>query len=267
MSVRTRAVSFAAASAVVLGGASAAHAVAVPGTSDPWLAGMPGGSTASSGDTAPAEAPVLVPGVPLSAGEVLTFSATGGVYNAPVSASSLSTLDPDGGRGTAGPIDGAVTHSAGAENGIANLTAPINSLVGVFLSDAQPSLSRAPSGLSFPSAGSGPASLSPALQQPFFIGDGLTGTGSGSVQDFVIPAGATRLYLGTMDEYSWYNNVGAFDVTVSAVGAASTPTPTSTPTPPPTSPGPTSVPEPATAPLLAGVLAGAFLLRPRSFAA
>jgi hypothetical protein len=187
MLLHRNAAPLAAVGAIMLGGVASANAVVIPGTANPWLAGMPNGSTASSGDTAPAESPVLVPGVALSAGEVLTFSATGGVFNGPASPNLLSTLTPDGGRGTVGPI---VPHSAGAQNGIANLTAPINSLLGVFLSDAQPSLSAAPSGLSFPSSALGFASLSPALQQPFFIGDGLTGTGTGSVQDFVVPTSA-----------------------------------------------------------------------------
>ena len=33
----------------------------------------------------------------------------------------------------------------------------------------------------------------------FFIGDGLTGNGTGAVQQFVVPTGATRLFLGIAD--------------------------------------------------------------------
>jgi len=33
--------------------------VSVPGYADPWLAGMPDGTTASSGDVAPTHSPVL----------------------------------------------------------------------------------------------------------------------------------------------------------------------------------------------------------------
>ena len=41
----------------------------VPGTSNPWLAGMTNGSTAGCGyDTAPAESPVLVSGATISSG-------------------------------------------------------------------------------------------------------------------------------------------------------------------------------------------------------
>ncbi|MBX5497277.1 MAG: PEP-CTERM sorting domain-containing protein [Bryobacteraceae bacterium] len=46
--------------------------------------------------------------------------------------------------------------------------------------------------------------LTPLLAQVFFIGDGLTGTGTGDVQQFVVPAGATRLFLGFVDgNNSW----------------------------------------------------------------
>ena len=56
--------------------------------------------------------------------------------------------------------------------------------------------------------------MSPALGQPFFIGDGLTGTGAGATQDFIIPAGATGFYLGTMDGAQWTGNSGQFYVDV-----------------------------------------------------
>jgi hypothetical protein len=66
------------------------------------------------------------------------------------------------------------------------------------------------------------------LNQVFFIGDGLTGNGTGTVQQFVIPAGATRLYLGSADGAGAnYNNSGSFSVSVTgptgtATGPAAT---------------------------------------------
>jgi hypothetical protein len=41
--------------------------------------------------------------------------------------------------------------------------------------------------------------LRPRIGQVFFIGDGLTGTGTGSAQVFVVPPTATHLYLGFVD--------------------------------------------------------------------
>jgi hypothetical protein len=60
------------------------------------------------------------------------------------------------------------------------------------------------------------ASLSPLLKQPFFIGNGLRNDGL-SVQQFIVPAGATRLYLGTMDGFGWWNNSGSLEVTATKV--------------------------------------------------
>jgi len=198
-------VTITAAAIMLLGSATKLQAVTVvvPGTSDPWLAGMPNGSTASFNDVAPAESPVLVIGITLAAGSVLHFSATGSVLNFP----GIPTTGPDGGA--------AFSHFVGAENGIANATANLNSLVGIFLDNTQPSLTGAPTAFPFsPTA----LTFSPGLKQPFFIGDGLTGSGTGAVQQFIVPAGATRLFLGTMDGYDWYNNVGSFTVNVTPAG-------------------------------------------------
>ncbi len=50
----------------------------------------------------------------------------------------------------------------------------------------------------------------------FFIGDGRTGTGAGAAQSFVVPAGATRLFLGVSDGFGWFNNSGSFAVTIAS---------------------------------------------------
>lgn len=147
--------------------------VTVPGTSNLWLAGMPDGSTAGDGfDTAPAQSPTLVP-LAVSAGTVFSFVVTGSVNNDP----SPSDLTPDG-IGLQGRIPG-------AENGIANLIAPTNSLIGVFLDATQPDGSEPPATLDFSVLGLDVAALFPGLKQPFFIGDGLTS--AAAVQTFTAP--------------------------------------------------------------------------------
>jgi hypothetical protein len=181
--------------------------VTVPGTSDPWLAGMPPGSTASGGDTAPAESPVETLGLTLLPGELLTFSATGGVANG----SGIPLRGPDG--------SGFTPHREGAENGISDVVAPGNALMGIFLNANQPDLSTAPSSLDFRATGNvvggvNYLSLSPVLKQVFFIGDGLTN--DAATQTVVVPTGATRLFLGTMDGFRWSDNVGSFEVQVTA---------------------------------------------------
>jgi len=156
----------------------------VAGSSNPFLAGMPNGSTCCSGDSAPAQSPVLAPGS-LTPGTSLTFAVTGSV-------------DHTGGTPTLSP-DGSGIFSTPSNNGISGANWPIDALVGVFLDASQPDSSAAPSGLDFTNTSF--TTLSPQLKQAFFIGDGLTGTGSGSPQTFVVPAGATRLFLGTSDGF------------------------------------------------------------------
>ena len=191
----------------------------VPGSANPYLAGMPNGSTCCSGDAAPAQSPVLVTGLTLTPGTALTFTATGGVNNS-------------GGTPTTGPDGGGVI-ATNSNNGISGATWPINALVGVFLDASQPSLSAAPASLDFTSTSF--TTLSPQLRQAFFIGDGLTGTGTGTTQTFIVPAGATRLFLGTSDGFGWFNNSGSFAVTVTAGGVIGV-------TPTPTVPAPTATP-------------------------
>ena len=63
----------------------------------------------------------------------------------------------------------------------------------------------------------GATGFSPLLNQIFFIGDGLTGDGSGSVQSFLAPVGATRLFLAVADSIgSSDGNSGSLSVTYNA---------------------------------------------------
>src|SRR5262249_29637232 len=110
-------------------------------------------------------------------------------------------------------------HYLGTENGIADITAPFASLLGVFLGSDQLDQSAAPPPLDFrTSANRDYLVLAPALKQPFFIGDGLTT--SGVVQQVIAPVGASRLFLGVMDQYQWSDNEGAFTVGVAKNASA-----------------------------------------------
>ena len=169
---------------------------------------MPNGTTLA-GDNAPTHSPVQV-GLSLIPGQTLNFSATGAVSN-------TAFLPPP----TATP-DGGVLVSWVPNYGISQiLNAPLSSLLGVFLDDTQPNLTAAPAALDFSSIGLNFSSLAPQLKQVFFIGDGLTGTGTGAVQNFIVPTGATRLFLAPFDSTT-NNNIGSFSVTVQAVPEPST---------------------------------------------
>ncbi len=182
--------------------------VTVPGTADLWLAGQPAGASiadttygSTASDVAPTNSPVEVPVV---AGSTLTFTAsgntsyTGGFCSAP----------PDGGC--------LITVNSGPLNGISGAQAPGDALLGVFTGPGVPG-GTPPAALNFGGGNIAFSALSPLLDQAFFIGDGLTGTGSGTAQDFVVPAGASRLFLATADGAgASYNNSGQLDVVVYA---------------------------------------------------
>ncbi len=176
--------------------------ITVPGIADVWLAGQPNGATLGN-DIAPTNSPVLASSsLTLTAGGVLSFSATGTTNTG----GGQTATSPDG-TGSAGTIPA---------NSLSGYGGPGEALIGVFIGSGLPSGSS-PATLDFSTAAAQSAGIiSPLLQQVFFIGDGLTGTGSGSSQQFTTPAGATRLFLGTADTVgNSFNNTGSFNVTVS----------------------------------------------------
>lgn len=169
----------------------------VSAQSDPFLAGQPPGTTTHQ-DVAPDQSPVLVPlFVPEGVVRVTDVSGT----------ASFGPAHP-----FYGPEDGPPQASA-SDLGIAGFTMPLCSLLGVFLPDTTNS-GLAPPALDFTTPESRDfLRLEPQLFQPFFIGDGVRADGI-TRQGFVIPAGATRLYLGICDGHGWFDNVGGFQCAV-----------------------------------------------------
>jgi hypothetical protein len=101
----------------------------------------------------------------------------------------------------------------GGLGGISGYKGPQGPLTGVFLDNTVPSAGPAPPTLDFTPTpiglGTDFLSLSPALRQVFYIGDGVT---SGNVfQTFIAPAGATRLFFGIPDGFNFINEPGAYD--------------------------------------------------------
>ena len=130
-----------------------------------------------------------------AAGQVLTFSNISGIVN--FSASPATSTNGIGdGRAF---LSGTNISSYGGISGIRNDNA-IAFLVGVFLNDSEPTGSG-PSALDFTNNTSF-AELAPELNQTFFIGDGLTGSGLGNIQRFLVPEQATRLFLGFADGFA-----------------------------------------------------------------
>ncbi len=184
---------------------SSSRRVVVSGKANPYLAGMPDGSTAFGG-TAPVASP---PSIAVAAGQVLRFSATGHT----VADGFFSSRSPDG---LIYISTGLVTQSA--LNGISQFSGPhYGSLLGVFLDDNSPAGQSPPVALDFRATGNvlggiNYSSLQPAIRQVFFIGDGRTA--DGVEQSITVPPGATRLFFANSSTSNWNNNSGDFEVQV-----------------------------------------------------
>ncbi len=191
----------------------------VAATTDVWLAGQPNGSSVSGyfgTDTAPGNSPV---GVSVAGGQVLTFSITG--YTKVSVDGSCFDSTADGGV----CYQDEFTDSPDPANGISLAHVAAGALVGVFVPTGGPSGST-PAALDFTSGGLGTSfsTLAPALDQLFFIGDGLTGTGTGAVQQFTAPVGAGMLYLAISDSVgASANNSGSISVDVANAAAVPEP--------------------------------------------
>jgi len=215
----------------------------VPATANPFLAGMPAGSEASNINphhnpdyagtaSTPKESPLAV-AMPVSGGQTLNFDSIDGTarhdpndpyYNPDGNPNdyghNILNTDP-----SSASYRNTSTLNAYSQNGIADVTAPINALVGVFLDDSQPNLSSTPQGLDFSTdasrdfdtiggteSGGTVQNQSLKLKQIFFIGDGMNS--KGVKQSFIAPKGATRLFLATWDFYEWNNNAGFRNIKV-----------------------------------------------------
>ena len=223
--------------AAALGAATAqATVITVDGTDNIFGAGHSGAAATpdpggGGGGTAP-------PSFVFAAGvnQVITFSSVTGTVSCCSGGGGFN--GPDGGSAASGTTD--IT----SYNGISGILHDNRTmfLVGVFTSDTEPS-DPAPLRLRFSNAGGGGAiatsffDIFVELDQTFFIGDGLTGPGSGSIQNFHVPTGATRLYLGFADAFDfgfpisapgYYNdNIGSLTATFNLVNLATVPEPDS----------------------------------------
>ncbi|MGF1632639.1 MAG: TadG family pilus assembly protein [Phycisphaerae bacterium] len=181
----------------------------MPALACPWLAGMPNGSKVTGYDgspkntIAPDSSPVHITDLPIIPGATLRFRDTNGVTG-------------DYGTGNNYGLDGSLTWMVKQrrDNGINATTAPIGSLVGIFLDDRRPDTwGSAPEGKFDTKNSRNFKKLSPRLKQVFFIGDGMDD--DGNLQEFEVPQGATRLYLGIMDEKGWWwDNFGEIQTTL-----------------------------------------------------
>lgn len=141
----------------------------------------------------------------------LTLAAGAGIVSFPKLIGKASCVagagtDADGGSCAGGDTD---LKSAGKLSGIKHHQRTMF-LVGVFVGAKLPA--KAPPALDFSDGATGTtfARLEPALGQVFWIGDGKPGQPLGDTHDFVVPKGATRLFLGYADGFSFQGSPGAY---------------------------------------------------------
>ena len=95
--------------------------------------------------------------------------------------------------------------------------------MGVFLDNAE-AIDPPPSTISWTESAVQQPVITAGLRQLMFVGDGLTGTGTGSAQSFAVPTAATRLFLGFVDglcsgSHGFYSdNSGSVSATITYAG-------------------------------------------------
>lgn len=151
------------------------------------------------------------PYVSFNSGDSFTFTSVTGGVNCCSNPGNLFT--PDGGGGNSSVL---ATNGLSAAVGNTAL-----GLVAVFTSESDPFGGTPPATLPWDAANAG--SLAPALNQVFFVGDGREGfnNAAGGLLTFTAPEGATRLYVGFADAFSfqgpssyYQDNPGTIDYTV-----------------------------------------------------
>lgn len=226
---------------IMLGAATIAAVFAPAAYAAPYIVNATANVYQQDGSTE-GTAPV---GINITGGSTITFSATG-----TISFDGGSHVNDADGIGSASSIN---ISPISANNSFSGFIAPnAGSLVGVFY-NPRTALAMTQTTLNFTTMGTNFSSLSPLLDQVFFIGDGLTGDGTGSVQNFIAPRGATMLYLGFADAGGYNGTPGSYGDNLGSL-AVNVNLPSATP----------AVPEPASwAMMILGMGAVGFAMRRR----
>jgi hypothetical protein len=189
--------------------AAATSAIDVPATSDIFAADL------ASVPAFPGGGGTLPPGMAVTSGSVITVSASGSI-----DCGGGAPSGPDGSTGGG-------TVSIQSYGGISGADIPGGPVCGLALAGvftgAIPPADPAPARLSFVSPpGTSFTTLTPVLNQSFFIGDGWTQAGKGIKQTFVVPQGATTLWLGFQDGQSYTSPPGYYGDDTGSVSVSAT---------------------------------------------
>jgi len=173
--------------AVGLAAPLSAGVITIDSTSNIWGAGHATAPGTNGGS--------LPPVISFAAGvRYVVFNSVTGAVDCDGAMSDCSPAPAEGNPNTY-PLTGSNFSATGGLSGIKYIGRTMF-LIGVFLDGAEPA-GPAPETLDYSVTSPLALTVSPLLKQLFFIGDGL-GTG-GANQHFMVPTGATRLFLGFAD--------------------------------------------------------------------
>jgi hypothetical protein len=183
-----------------LGGQTVQTTVLVPSAASLLLADAPSGAKVvrqySDRDVAPINAAVEIRDVTFTAGALVTFRSTGATTNGKYpDAPTRNDITAEGYVDLAGQTVGTDYGTDPRPWGVGSIIAPVNALIGVFLSD-EPSTQVPPDGRQVTPQVRNERAQRPQLRQPFYVGTGTTP--NGQPREFYVPIGATRLFLGVM---------------------------------------------------------------------
>jgi Putative Tad-like Flp pilus-assembly len=187
----------------------------IPSRSDPYLAGMSSGSTTIGGDNTSSNSAYQVASIPVTPGTYLTFTSLSGTSSV---GPGMASVGPGGNTGYPvyhGQSYNNNPNAPSSENGVADARMYEDATMGMFLNDNAPTVAGAPSSTvdwTSSSVANQATYSNLQVQAPFLIGTGATT--SGTTQQFLVPKGATRLFVGVWDGYYYNNNTGGLTGTV-----------------------------------------------------
>ena len=192
----------------------------------PLGSGFFGGRTSVNIISAATQGATQMTAISVTPGQWLTFTNVSGMTT--VVSGTAPMVGPSGytsGYGAAifhGEDWSTGSGSPSTENGIADAIMPDSAFMGLFLGSSAPDSTTAPTtevNWTSSTLQNQAAFSNLTIQQPFYIGDGKTP--AGTVQQFQVPPGATRLFVGVWDGQEYNNNAGSLSATINSSSTVS----------------------------------------------
>lgn len=184
-------------------------------TANMYLAGMPAGTSNSFGDTTTNATPYTITSISVVPGTYVSVTSPAGTTSIVPGTTPYVNADGEASRllHHRENYDGS-DWGIGPENGIGDAIVPAGTMTGMFLTDDAPTVGATPATVDWSSASARDQATYASLQlkSPFPIGDGKTS--GGTVQKFLVPPGATRMFLSVWDGTASNNNGGTLTATI-----------------------------------------------------